>query len=638
MCCSFQLHAEYETLTVSDSQRSIQPVCELCGKGLYDMIFVDGVEGTSWLYSAKESMRTRFCSTTCSTAYSEILQGREGEGVIRNTSNNFVCAVDGLSDVDTMQSEADHFAVSSSSDLKVIAEPAAPHKYRVVSNAHINAGQVLFNVHGEIVDAPDEDAMHDVDERGALLLSRLGMQKMLLLNPGSLALHTPRVSKVGDTPNARIVAHYTLLQKVTSPLLKDNVLVPGAFVVVALCDINRGEDIVVQWPEKEPNREIPLAPEPVDKAAFAAEPLVSSGARVFLDEPFSVQGILRLPGDDDGEGFLAEDVHDENRRFNAVECAARALQEGLPDQLGSAFAADVKNAASEEEKLALVDGTMIWRGAVVCKAGTKLAAAAAKPGSAKPDRPRRSARDRPSAREKYVADEVDEDKLDDAGVYDPLFDPLAAGFDSSKFASIEKLKEIKDSKPFVVNRAYCQDFHAVLSFEGSRALMSPAEGAIALGTCSQLFKMAGMTEGPLMASENCLGAWIGALLKIVSDEELPAKLKKMLDRRAEELAKNAKDAKHVPKNDFRPWVIFESHVGLIFELCKELRGTFDSNRTQRSLVKLLISFSFCLACFSEPQCRNRRRRRRRSAASLSRTIRRPRVSSRCLLPCFLREE
>ncbi len=158
--------------------------------------------------------------------------------------------------------------------------------------------------------------------------------------------------------------------------------------------------------------------------------------------------------------------------------------------------------------------------------------------------------------------EFPEDELEK--VSNALWDATEPDFDPSMLGK----EPIVESKPRLLNREFCSQWHCVLSNEQSRANLSPQAQQIASYSCSQIFNTYQLIDGPRLASQECKEAWRDGLLGILSSPVLRTRLTEIKDAR-----------KAAGEQDFIPAVFVEGRAAIVYELEEDLNSGWSLAKT-----------------------------------------------------------
>lgn len=613
--CAFacQLLAELETLLPAAESKQHSPVCHCCGSVLL-RVSVDK-EG-HFEYSPKLGpvLRKVFCGQPCADFFEELQKQQQSTGRIRNASNLFPKDAFQTDDMlEMLQAQA-----AAYSDVVQASEQAG--SVVIAATAAINAGTVICSVVGNILSAEDAAAsalylhLDELEE---------DKQQLLVLSADSLAACMQRAGPT-DTPNACIVAHYALLQREDSPLVKKHLLVPGAFVVVAERSINAGDRILLEWPKDD------KAPKPIDKLAMPHR-----------DDDLT-QGIIRLPADIPF-ALAARKVHlspsavhreNEKKLENPAGAAHDHLHDILPPSFRkhygkfTAFARDGLIVEQElDGELLLVarfrdvvypffslDGNYLFKESPPSKEHAKVAQSFKTSYEASNTKERResraaAARCQPCAAhdDKEEVAESDFAKDEDAKWWSQSQPTLLNHLDLDTLRQKDAEKKI-----CIVNREYCRQLHCVLTSDMARKELSPLAKAIAMGTCAQWFDTALLFDAPYNARIDCLLAWLEAVMAAVKDPTLTYRLKQV------------QDAVAVQDGLFHPWVIFKSLCAFALQIDgQSFKMRYDKSQSAlhacssfcRGLVQLPFTTLSCsrsshLSTWCHPQAVRRQRSRR----------------------------
>lgn len=522
-----------------------------------------------------------FCSRICADFVTTLELPTQAEGMIRNSSNAFPAPpVEGSSttELEYMEQEAEHYQVLQCA--MVSGSEALPDtdqdKWKVTARDNIPAGTVLCSLNGAIVDVKKKKG-----EFPYVVLSE--WNKKLELNLFSLAAHM-RMAKPEEVFNARVVAQYSLTEADDSPLRKKKALVPGAYVLVAETPIASGEEIVFEALTADSNADY-LAPAPIcqlsaGRAKSDSRTASDAGAgnakgAVKPDSVGARLGYFRSPGDsafytDDVEAFTPPHFFNEDKDIPRV--VNGFFVENLSTKLKPLYEELVKQPPAE---LACLDGGIfplsIFRDTIILPyptgavEGTRSAELIkqfrsnlnASVGSRKSSRKKSTPRCTINETGEYPEDELEK-------VSKALWDATLAGFDPGMLGK----ETIMESKPRLLNREYCEQWHCVLSNEESRANLSLQAQQIASYSCSQFFNTYQLIDGPRLASQDCKEAWRDGLLGILSSPVLITRLTEMKDAR-----------KEAGEKDFIPAVIVEGLAAIFYELEEDLNPGWSLAKT-----------------------------------------------------------
>jgi hypothetical protein len=603
------LRTEYETLVTLVSSSGVKkhklhvPACHCCGKDLLQLVVRPNSLGLSvFVYEHLPSTyRKTFCSSECGN-YSPLLANTD---IIRNTDNYYPSEAfaDGVSVAESHSMQAEQYnnhveSVEGENGCVIRAASA------------ISAGSVICGVIGTICKSAGEQQADEEQKSDPLFLELNDVEqgKKLLVDSRSLVAHMQRSTKGSNVKsNARVFAHYSLLQREDAPLVKSHTLVPGAYVIVAESSIGRGEPIVLQWPEKN------IAPEPRD--AMAQQLSVSPVASLDLSD-----GIMRLPGDvpfliaNDPPDF--QELHASNSEKHAAGLqgwlagVSEELKRGLPTRLKTSYAALVKAASKEQLNAGALDGGLVhvasFRDAVIPlvpvehlkkegdeDAGVDTAGFLQRLSECK--RSKQGSKRSSRATSGKMLGGSDEGEMDESRFKDESEQEHAKWYvERAVNLSLDDLRQIHAATPItIVNRKYCKQLHCVLTTADSRKSLSALAQQIALASCSQLFNTASLNEEPFSANLECMQAWLDAVLAAIQHPQLTATLQC--------IAKVAQDDFNIL---FYPWVIVKSLCALALEIdCQKLmRNKIDGRPCTVAHRHLFLCVCVCVLTCSCAGC------------------------------------